>query len=412
MANVVRALKSLLLGTFFVASGVLTQNREGSTISLPNSDDGRKKKALELFGDSVNTSNPLDSFYYPDRYSRNFPPYYTTVTQKREDVDSLMRDLWDNLQTLKNSETVIGPLLADFSARAKIIYCYNMIDFALGLWQNGDGVVRVSKSYEMSKSVELLIQSHETLHGIHAATGLINGDFSLPIGEYQKNVLMYEASAIVLENLVGLEFMLDGDFGPLQGCIARDLSLNAEILRAWNEAIGSGLPYKEALAVTGEAGIYFQLKSQWWLDAYNTSIFFTFLETMNSGLLPPVSDKTYSLESARMTGYLSPDFNFTAGLDSLPSSGALCGNNPGMRNAFDYLEYQRMVYSYGENDARTTAIRRVLEKKENPYIDLSPADILRNNALAGVKISPDNLMDLMLKGVDFKNSKLIFEPTP
>jgi len=379
---------------------------DSTRAALDSLKEVRKQEALKIFGDSVNTTNRKDSFYYPQRYGKKFPIVYTATSQKEEDVDPAVKDLWQNMQLLKGSETLLGPSLADFSARAKILYAYEWKPKVYGSWRSKDGIVRISNADELPQDLELIVQVHETIHGVQRSTGVIRGNLLMPTRDCQASLLSYEAAAMTGSYIIALELRLDGNFGPWRELEKITPKRCKKILTVWDKACKDSTSYQDALEKTAAAIFYQQFNEQWWLDGYNGKILRTYMGLLAKEKIKKASDDTWTLDDLRMTGYVSSEFNFTAGLDSIPSAETMFGENERMRRAFEYIELQRIGAVRGRTSDAYNVRYQKLKAAGNPYIDLDAKKVHESYQHCRQLISMVEVMDLMADGEDLMSINL------
>jgi hypothetical protein len=285
-----------------------------------------------------------------------------------DQVPKKAKDLWENMQTLKSSHTLLGPALADFSVKANVFYGHARLKSAVGMWTDQYGLVKVTKNKKYSQADDLLTQGHETIHGIQKSNGLTQEDKSWSIREFQMSMLSIEAAARVGEYLLALDLERDSIKAPWRALVKEDSTRSRKFRQDYDAVMAGNTPYAQALAAIGENEFYAQFKEQWWLNAYNDYLLRNYIEMLANGELEAPSGKKYGLESARKTGYISADFNFTACLDSLPSPQFLFGNNRRMQQAFAYVELKRLASTLGEKDPAYLKMLADLQKDQNPYL--------------------------------------------
>jgi hypothetical protein len=287
-------------------------------------------------------------------------------TDETEDqVPDTALTLWENMQTLKDSKTIMGPALADFSIKANIFYGYSKMGNTVGLWSDYDGTVEITNDTAYSQNYRLLCQTHETIHGIQNANNIDDDDMSWSIWDFQRASMASEAAAQVGEYLMALEFYSDSI--PVLMNETDDISAKVKkrLLNEWTTVQADSLPYARDLANVGKSEFYTQFKDQWWMDFYNDWTLNYYIKCMGNNSLSKPSGKSYSLESARKAGYISPDFNFTAGIDSMPSN--LFGTNTHMKQAFDYVECVRLRRTLGDTNFLYLSTAARLKKEKNIY---------------------------------------------
>jgi hypothetical protein len=309
-------------------------------------------------------------FSYPARNNVLTWVFYFSAQAdyKASQVPKDAKPIWEELQTLKNSPTIIGPALTSFSASANIFYTYSSMSDCVGFWSAGDGIIRITNDTAYADPDYLLrVETHETLHGLQTANHTDAQDMSWSIRDLQASWLSNEASAAVVEYLFALEMRKNDLPGTWNTVVEEDSLKSTQILAVYNEALANNTPYAKALAATGKAEFYAQFQDQYWLDFYNEDVLTRYINLMTSARLTPPCGKSYGLETARKTGYVSADFNFTAGLDSLPSS-QMFGSNKRMKQAFDYADLEHLAATLGRHDQGYLEKLTQLEKDKNPYL--------------------------------------------
>ena len=316
---------------------------------------------------------------------------YARTAETEEQVPDTALTLWENMQTLNDSKTIMGPALGGFSIKANIFYGYSKMSNTVGLWSSYDGTVKITNNNRYSQNYRLLCQTHETIHGIQSANKIDKDDMSWSIWDFQRACMADEAAAQVGEYLIALEFYHDSIPGLLNEKADISAKVKGRLLQEWAAVQADTLPYARDLAAVGKSEFYTQFKDQWWLDFYNNWTLNYYIRCMKNNWLKAPSGKTYSLESARKSGYISPDFNFTAGLDSMPSN--LFGTNTRMKQAFDYVECARLGRTLGEKDSVCLAAKARLKKEKNIYLGVDMNKVWEKLADPANKLDALGVMD-------------------
>jgi len=350
--------------------------------------DGTPQPSDPVMSSVTEDCAPRDSFYYPLR-TENLPPVYTWAGQHPDSVKHEARILWDNMRRLDNDKTVMGPLLTDFSRRANIIFCREPMSGQWAEWNDSDGIVRVTSSNEKGADFLMTTQAHEIIHGIQRTTGVKTTEKTWQAREFQLRTLSIEAAARVSEYMVALEFRQAGKPGPWHEVCREYPDPAAAILADYRVGIQQGLSHREALLCAGEAAFYRQFQVQSWLDSYNVDILQNYIALSILGDLKPPVESGFSIERIKRAGYLSPQFNFTARADRLPSG--LCGSNVYMEQAFTYADAERLKRTLGpESHTYLRAIEK-LKRDGNPYVGID----LRLALFSGSKISGITVFEMM-----------------
>lgn len=290
--------------------------------------------------------------------------------------------LWQYMQTLKDSKTIVGPPLADAAAKADIFYCGDSTPASpfgglIGLWTSKDGVVRVAANSRVSPEYLFMTQAHETIHGVQTAAGILDEDYSWSLADLQASVMSYEAAATAGEHILALEMHVAGKPGQWKQEDNPQFDLNLEI---YKDAMRRGVPPAEALATIGALEFSAWFANQEQLDGYNNRILKRYVQLMVEGRLKPPSGSAYGLEDARKTGYISPAFNYTAKVDYIPSYEARIGSNKRMREGFAYVECERLARTLGRNAPAYLEMLGRLEKEKNPYLGLDLKEVYESKS--------------------------------
>jgi hypothetical protein len=315
-------------------------------------------------------------FQYPARASNpRVQPYCTQADYRPEQVPSASYALWENLQTLRKG-ALLGPALVDFSVRADVFHCYfDMSDKNVGEWHDDDGLVRVSNAAGISKDAALTTQAHELLHGIQRTTGVGAFNPAWTIADMQMDIMAYEAASKTVQYLVALE-LWDKDIQEPWRLLYNSYGVSDAATDAYDKAQRRKLPQAEVLKAAGAAAWTAQFKDSGWADSYNNQILASFIKELAGGRLEKPSSAHYTLETARRTGWVSDQLNFTADIAELPSYEQRFAGNSRMHQAFDYAELSRLRYTQGEWNASYKQELERLKRDGNPYIgvDLTAVD--------------------------------------
>jgi len=312
---------------------------------------------------------------YPERYGDDYPTQTTFSTQFETQVPEDLKPLWQDLQYLRNSNTIIGPAVVKFADDNYVFYTYEPMWGVYGYWQDTRGIVRINSSEELPRDFMRMTVVHETIHGIQTSQGVV-GSFSqtLSISDIQKTILSYEAAAKTGGYLIALELMQKGDSATWKLAAEEDPARLSKVMDAWNRACLDSTSYSDALTRTGTQVFRQQFNEQWWLSAYTENMLHFYVWSITARQCQPiVSDSLGVLNNIRMSGYISPEFNFTASENGLPSE--LFGENVKLRQAFAYADLYRIKVTSGEDSRLYRTVLRQLEKDQNPYIGVNLDDV-------------------------------------
>ena len=299
--------------------------------------------------------------------------YCSQADYRYKQVPDATRDLWRNEQTLRAG----GPLsraLVDFADRGNLFFCYfDLPKNTGGLWYDSDGIVRVAGNIPQSEAQKLTIQAHETLHGIQRTTGVEADNSSWTIHEYQMMLLSYEAAARASQYLVALELNdlgVNGPYRAMEADFKRPLTAASD---AYENAKALHRTHAEALQEAGAAGWRAQFSDPGWTGFYNNTVLKGFIARLMAGTATKPGGASYSLETARKTGWVSDQLNFTATIPALPAYADRFAGDTRMRQAFDYVNLVHIANTLGNDNPAVRQERQRMENDRNPYfgVDLS-----------------------------------------
>lgn len=403
-----RYIASVLLSTTMLFSGLFSTGKVQASSFAPNKDH---HKIEALTGD------------YPGRNDPDFNvKTYTLADQDSLHVPPSVMPLWQNMQRMKKDASwVIGPTLARFAAQENIWFAYeehvtsqdadnpwspetylqtlprteadivrnclaalqkndavdegaaneNLASPVAGWWYDRDGVVYMTKGSGNTAGREFVTIAHELIHGVQNTTGSSKLDHRWSsIRDFQASALSYEAAASAYEFLIAWELAKDStDMGPWHAATAEDSIKCALIVRTYNDALARGTPYALALEQAGGKAFCHQFSQQWWLDATNDQMLGNYISYTQQGLLNAlVEGHHYGIGTMQQTGYLSPHFNLTAQIDSLPAN--LFGDWNEMRQAFDRADLYRYECVLGKQSALYQDKLAEMRKDNNPYLNV------------------------------------------
>lgn len=307
----------------------------------------------------------MDSFL-----SRGFQNDYTA-----DQLPEGMQNLWASMQSMRLKSPVFGRALFEYTARANVFICASDLSpTVVAEWQNGPGSLRVRTDVANSPQAPSM-EAHEAMHAIQDNYNLRPYSASRSIWDRQAMLLNIEAGSKAAESVIALEYALHGDDAP-----AKNIQ-NPEVYKivkaVYDQTLADGATYTDALAAGGAAGWNAAYSMQWWLNAYNVSALadHVWFVTHDSRLQAPDATPQFTVALARMSGQASVNFNYTKGLQALPSRDAMFGSNKEMRQAFDYVNYVQLQKTLGDAHARTQSALHQIKADKNPFvgIDLNAA---------------------------------------
>ena len=377
-------------------------------------------KEIEQSGNRYTVAQAIDRArharenIYPDRIEPMMKKIFDTCAQAdytKDQVPAEAKNLWNNLQRLREISPLIGGALYDFSAKANIFHCHDDLgEDTNGRWMDRDGISRVHHKLFQNHDKTLSVQAHEIMHGLQKRQGGRDYISGWSIHESQIYTMTHEAAAKAIEYLVALEAKHNGT--PDLWNILPNNSVKQATLAAFTDAYDmQKLPLATALEKAGYAAWQEQFKQQGWLDAYNKRILHNHLLVFTNTAVRPTNKESYSIDTARRAGMIREDLNFTREISALPAFSDRFGKNKQMQQAFEYVHLERMGRGYGRSDARYLIMLQKLESDANPFlgVDLKRvADELSKNpdrnALESMKCYAGTTLCLQ--------NALPFNPTP
>jgi hypothetical protein len=226
-------------------------------------------------------------------------------------------------------------------------------------------------------------------------TGVTKVDRSWTIAEFQMNTMAYEAAAHAAQDLIGLEMRDAGIPGPWKWATIESPLSSKAADAAYAQAAGAGQNHAAALSAAGAASWQAQFQSREWADGYNNLILAKFAENIVHGNAAAPSEAHYDLAQARRTGWVSPELNFTAGIDAVPAYADRFAGNERMREAFDYLNLEHIAATRGRQSKPYLAELGRLEQGKNPYLGVDISVAVREMRMKAVTLSPLEIMNCL-----------------
>lgn len=292
------------------------------------------------------------------------------------------RALWDSLQAMRRLSPTIMPAMLDQAGKDNVFMCYsNLPENIRGLWQPDTGVAivtaRAREDHEHAPGA-LRTLAHELLHMMQTANGSGSYQYSWTIEDKQTRLLASEAASSTLALLVALEYRLNGDtslWNFAKG--SEDERFADRMLAVYTAARDKGDSHVKALEAAGHEGYGLMYNRQWWLDFYNASVVDHHYDSIVNGQAKAPKG-SFDIETMRLTGQISPEFNFTRNLADHPDDRMRFGNNKVMRHTFEYMHLQQLVTAYGQSHEAVAAQRKLMHATGNPYLEVDFKEFVKN----------------------------------
>lgn len=340
-------------------------------------------RAIFLSGTALATSGYADQLQannslYAARQSPDFMDEVCDCMQVNATDDALQQlppeniSLWYYTKKIGASRTLMGPALTQMAEAADLYYCFKELPpNQVGEFCNSDGIVKLADhARDRPAESNILTSVHEMIHAMQGINGLLAEDRTWTIGQLQMSTLSYEAAAEAGEAVIALEFKISGDNSLWDSIMTNNAALGQKTLGAYETAIEKGAKHYQAITAAGAAAFNEQISQQWWLDFYNNRILARYAYLLDGGFQKAPSNHVYTVGTARNTGYITPDFNFTAEVQKFPPYAKRFGNNREMHQAFDYAYLEHLRLTLGEKDAIYLKTLAQLKKEKNPYLGI------------------------------------------
>lgn len=324
----------------------------------------------------------------------------TRADDRRDQVPEKAQDLWDNLRSINNS-SFLGSAVLQATNMIGSFHCMSETgDSRNGYISAGEQVSHITNNNDRTPQERIGIQIHEGLHLIQDKHGLLNYSLQGTIADFQINQMSLEAAAATIETLLGIESGI-----PSGKEIARKA---AEA--TYNQEIAHGTKHREALKAAGAAGWQNIFRDREWADYYNNYILDFFTVLIGEGHAKVPETNSALLETARLSGKINDDFNFTESLQRLPDfKERFAGNDP-MRFAFERVHLWHLEKTLGADHATTRAEHRRLAISNNPFLNVDMEGAYRTLADKNNKQSVFNILQTRL-AVDRKLDMIKGLPT-
>lgn len=316
-------------------------------------------------------------------YSDRKGDYYKSCVQvdyTQSQVKEPVSSLWRNIQEIKAHDTLIGQLALEHAKNEDLFICYSELEDGVGgLWSNDDeGLIQVSSVSADSSDYQLLVKIHEIVHSMQSDKGLLGLKYAWSLSNWQMAIMSYEASAKVADHLLAFELKLKGYQGPWD--TIKDEHVSKTIEKEFLEQTKNGVPYKTALEMAGSEGWKSLFEQQSWLDFYNKRVLKSYFSYLAQGKTIGLGSDNYSLGTAKRTGELSKEFNVTRFVEDLPEPISRFGQNQDMKEAFEYLNLERMALVLGRGHETYLNELERLEENNNKFlgVDIKIADNSRD----------------------------------
>jgi hypothetical protein len=333
-----------------------------------------EKQALTAY---LKDEAPLKSAFHRDAQVRAmFPETQCTTFNGGTGGDKVK----EALRTLKETDTLTGPLLSHYMAANEAWYCErplsNIKGNLWGLTYDYYGIVAINEAKPMYRL--LGVTAHETLHLMQKARGLSEIDPAGDIYSLQSRFLANEAAAHAMEVAYAFELAQAGDTRswdglstPLKYADGHEdpspyLGLQAVFAAGYKHAVMSGAGHADALkAGGGEAVTAFVTTEQAKMDIYNEIVLQVYIARIGTDLKGP-GTATWMDEKTTLAGKVTEKFSLTENF-SLPAPEKRFGNNDRMRWAFEAADLYRKKLGGAEDYAQ---LREKAAKGGNPYLDV------------------------------------------
>jgi hypothetical protein len=357
---------------------------------------------------ALETEQPLKSVFHRDAQVRQLYPETDCTTL---DGATGGPKVGEALRTLRESDTLTGPLMRHYMAANDLWYCDRQLSHVQanlwGLSFDYNGIVAVNA--EKPEYRLLGVSMHETLHIMQKTRGLAEIDPQGDIYSLQSRFLANEAAAHALEVAYAYELAQTGDRRAWDGLQtplifpngtrkpSPYLHMQEAFAKTYHHATASGESHAQALREGAQAAVTaFMTVEQEQLDIYNTRVLQIYLARVGGELKGP-GVTTWGDDKTLKSGQITDHFSLTEGFTLPPPAGRF-GDNARMRWAFEAVELYRKKTAGDTEDY--TALRAKADAGGNPYLDLDMKEVLSYmpGAFFGVaELRPVVLLDRMVE---------------
>ncbi|MEZ0262612.1 MAG: DUF6782 family putative metallopeptidase [Alphaproteobacteria bacterium] len=320
---------------------------------------------------------PLKSTFFRDASVRQMFPETQCTTFNGATGGVKVKEA---LRTLKEIDTLTGPLIGHYMAANEAWYCERKLSNIKGnLWgltYDYYGIVAINETKPMYRL--LGVTAHETLHLMQKARGLSEIDAAGDIYSLQSRFLANEAAAHAMEVAYAFELAQAGDMRAWDGLatplIYADgrknpspyLGLQAAFAAGYAQAVKLGATHAEALKAGGRDTVTaFVTTEQAKLDIYNEIVLQVYISRIGTELTGP-GKATWTDEKTMLAGKVTDHFSLTEGF-TLPAPELRFGKNDGMRWAFEAADLYRKKLGDAPDYAE---LRAKAAAGGNPYLDV------------------------------------------
>lgn len=287
------------------------------------------------------------------------------------------RHLWHNIQRLDRHQTVIGQLLYAHAMEHNVFFAEGEKDnHAGGTWSSHENMVRVKPHDDdrYSHGYASGTVAHELLHAVQDDRGVLQYSNAWSLQDLQLFVMSYEAAAFITARLVAFELQM-GDYDREPWDAIKHTEVAQTIEQEYMKNISGDMNHMEALEHAAAKAWVKLFEDQHWLDTYNKWTAKLYADRMLDGALLAEQESGITIGQARLHGYISPMFNATAHVESLPEKSKLFGDNSTMKQFFDFLDYEYLKRANGQGDSTVLELREKLSEQGNHFFRTTRIDI-------------------------------------
>ncbi len=310
--------------------------------------------------------------YYETCYQADYTP---------SQVPKESRTYYSYFVPVINDDTTTSTPLINFAKNADLFFCSaeSTAKGTVAYWVNDhNGVVTFNDHLHYRSSMgETTL--HEILHARQSDNRLASGYGFLSFEDMALSKYSREAAAAVPGRLYMFERHRRGDTTNWRkNSYKRPIDIAIE--ETYTAARIAGNNHKDALERAGEAGFHAAMQRPGWQRSYLNNVVRDIVGGYKRNVLRAENGTRFGLDRVRLTGEISPDFNFTRHMRTLPDVQSIIENFPEHQRMFDYLELMRIEQSLGADTYEYRKKWADLRRDNNPYLGVNLHEIDTNSS--------------------------------
>jgi len=296
-------------------------------------------------------------------------------------VPQKARVYYRNFKPVINDDTATSTPLVNFARNADLFFCTETESpkGTVAYWVNDhNGIVTFNDHLHYRSSIgETTL--HEILHARQSDNRLVNGYGLLSFENMALSKYVREAAAAVPGRLYMFERHLRGDATNWKKNDYKRPIDNA-IEDAYHTARIIGLSHLKALENAGEAGFHAAMTRKGWQRSYLNNLIRDIVGGYKKNVLQAENGSVFGLTQIRLSGEISPDFNFTRSIRQIPDVQKIIDEFPEHKRMLDFLELKRIEQTIGADSRDYRKKWADLRRDQNPYLGINLHEIKQDDS--------------------------------